>query len=379
MDLSSFIGAVEWSEFANSYRTSQFTHRQSEAAPDRFQALFSKWELDAFGRFTRLAQDEGFRLFTRGRLVPRDAYLDQAGALRADVMQKLWASGVSITMRGLEDYSNGTLALARTLEAFVHCPVQVNLYMTPGEGQGLGAHFDDHDVLVLQIHGAKTWEIYPDSDGIKSAPKNGGPGARPAGTPTVVTLEAGGWLYVPKGMWHEVRNKAAEPSIHFTISFHPLTWGRMIQQGLDKALRDEPSFKMSCPAGASVTADQIGRYLSVIQSFVDNPDVYYGGYKHLEMPVPSVELTDRVNLDAAKATTGFIWRSDEVAIDASGVELDLGYRRRPILLRPELAPVIRWMTQKGVFRPSELESLDADSALLLCKFLTNVGVLRLAA
>lgn len=322
--------------------------------------------------------DEGFRLFTRGRLVLRAAYLDHAGTLREDALQKLWASGVSITMTQLEDYSNRVLALIRGLEASLHCPVQVNLYMTPGEAQGLGVHVDDHDVLVLQLQGRKTWDIYDRQVGGGESANPSADTARPVECPETITLEAGGWLYVPKGVRHEVRNKATEPSIHLAIGFHPLTWGRMLQEGVEKALRHDPAFHAPCPADMSVTTDEIGRYLSALRAFMEPPATYYRGFRALETPVPRDGLTDRSRLDTASLTTRFVWRKEAVEIGRDGCELNLSYRRHPLLLRPELGPVVGWMVQQSELCPSDLRTMEQESALLLCKFLTNAGMLRLA-
>jgi hypothetical protein len=365
MELSSFIGSTEWEKFAVSYRTRQFAGHAAAAQPARFASQWSRWELDAQIQFTRLAQDEGFRLFTRGKQVPRETYLDPAGNPRADVLQRLWASGVSITLRRLEDYSNPTLALTRRLEAFARCPVQVNLYVTPGEGQGLGAHFDDHDVLVLQIQGTKTWEIYAASTG----------GSRPTGAPTVVTLQPGGWLYVPKGTWHEVRNKAAEPSIHFTTSFHPLTWGQMIREALARAERTEPTLNATCPADGDYAAE-IARGLARVQAAVAPPADYYREFHQLEVQLAAAELTARARLDAA---TRFSWRAADVTRSPDDLELNLAYRRRPLRLRAEIGATIRAMAARGTFCSAELETLEPEIALRLCRLLANVGVLRLEA
>ena len=40
-------------------------------------------------------------------------------------------------------------------------PVQANAYVTPPQNQGFSAHYDVHDVFVLQIAGEKRWRIHP--------------------------------------------------------------------------------------------------------------------------------------------------------------------------------------------------------------------------
>ena len=41
--------------------------------------------------------------------------------------------------------------------------VNVNLYASWRRDNGFGLHWDDHDVFILQIAGAKDWQIYPDT------------------------------------------------------------------------------------------------------------------------------------------------------------------------------------------------------------------------
>lgn len=377
MDLASLIGKTEWARFEIAYRTRQAATHSEASRPERFQPLWSDWQLDAICRFTLVPHTEGFRLFTRGRKVVPETYLDGNGAFREEAMRKLWNSGVSITMTNLEDYSNRTLSLTRGLEASFKCPVQVNLYVTPGLGQGLGPHFDSHDVLVIQVQGWKTWNIYAPSAEAKSTSM----AAIGEMAPVETVLESGAWLYLPKGIRHEVQNKAAAPSTHFTVSFHPLTWAEMIQRGLNKARAADIVFEEACPNGASAAgvSGLITQRLLSMLPFIESPDGYYRGFACLGQQVPESDLVAASTLNAAVLTTEFAWKKDSVQIGANLLEFGPTYRRHPLRLRPELKPVVGWMMQKRSFCPSQVPMPDSTGALLLCKFLTDVGVLRLVS
>ncbi len=378
MDLLSLIGNTEWAAFEHAYRTRQAVSRPETVHPERFHPLWSGWELDAICRFTFVPHLEGFRLFSRGRKVGPETYLDGAGALREDVMRKLWSSGVSIALANLEDYSNRTLALTRGLESVFRCPVQANLYTTPGLGQGLGAHSDAHDVLVLQVQGRKTWNIFPPDNkanaGLRSTP-NG-----PSPSPAEMTLLTGGWLFLPKGIQHEVRNKAAEPSIHLTVGFHPMTWANILQRALDTARASDPALEEGCPAGASIgdAPDRIRSQLLSILPYVETPNRYYEGFANLGQSLPASDVVPDNDLSAADASTDFVWNKNAVLAGGEVLELSLDYRRNPLRLRPEIKPAIVWMIQAGVFRPSHIPMESAETAVLLCKFLADAGVLRFA-
>ena len=83
-----------------------------------------------------------------------DGSLDVAG-VRND-----YADGYTIVMDGVDQYVRTIGALARSLEVELNFPAQVNAYITPPQSSGLVPHYDDHDVLILQIQGSKTWDLY---------------------------------------------------------------------------------------------------------------------------------------------------------------------------------------------------------------------------
>jgi hypothetical protein len=125
----------------------------------------------------------------------------------------------------VEQYVRAVGTLARSIDVELNFPTQVNTYITPPESAGLVPHYDDHDVLILQIRGSKTWHLYVDADlpphkiqrdqdhavAIDNLP-----------VPTDLRLEAGDVLYVPRGRVHDAET-GEEPSIHLTVGIHAPT------------------------------------------------------------------------------------------------------------------------------------------------------------
>ncbi len=147
-----------------------------------------------------------------------DGTLDGAG-IRRDV-----AAGFTVVVDGVERYIRAVASLAQAIEADLNFPVQVNAYLTPPGSRGLVPHYDDHDVLVLQIHGSKMWHVYP---GVTIAPhemQRRDKAVRPESlsAPTDVRMDAGDVLYLPRGMVH-VADTQAEPSVHLTVGVHAPT------------------------------------------------------------------------------------------------------------------------------------------------------------
>jgi len=67
-----------------------------------------------------------------------------------------FGNGKTLVVRGMQHRWHPIAALCRNLEAVFHCPVHANLYLTPEGAQGFDAHFDTHEVFVLQLDDPST-------------------------------------------------------------------------------------------------------------------------------------------------------------------------------------------------------------------------------
>jgi ribosomal protein L16 Arg81 hydroxylase len=154
-----------------------------------------------------------------------DSYRLGDGTLDVASVRDDFADGYTIVMDGVEQYVRTIGTLARSLEVELNFPTQVNAYITPPQSSGLVPHYDDHDVLILQIQGSKTWHLYVGADlpareiqrdKDKAVVRESLP------TPTDVHLTAGDVLYVPRGRVHAAETHA-EPSVHLTVGIHAPT------------------------------------------------------------------------------------------------------------------------------------------------------------
>jgi hypothetical protein len=95
-----------------------------------------------------------------------------------------------------------------------HC--QVNVYISVGDAPGFGAHWDDHDVVILPIAGSKFWDVEEPSAvaPVKDVIPAGGTGR----STWSGVLSRGNALYIPRGWPHRVSGIGEEVSVHLTIS-----------------------------------------------------------------------------------------------------------------------------------------------------------------
>jgi hypothetical protein len=167
------------------------------------------------------------------------------------------AGGATLVLQALHRSWPPLVRFGSELAAELGHPVQINAYITPPQNQGFAAHYDTHDVFVLQIAGAKRWRIHepvlPDPlphqtwDGRRAQVQ-----ARAAEEPLIDTLlEPGDALYLPRGYLHSAVAQG-ELSIHLTIGVHPLT-GYDLARELIAAAEDDRELRRSLPLGIDVT------------------------------------------------------------------------------------------------------------------------------
>jgi hypothetical protein len=149
-----------------------------------------------------------YRLSSTGRCIPQIA---------PEMLNSLLKNGCSLLVDGIDQFSPNILKIANELQITLACRSTANLYLSWCGGTSFGLHFDDHDVIALQIYGSKVWNLWHPTY------KNPLPGDKsfyappPTEKPDLMfTLKEGQALYVPAGFWHDVKTKS-EPSLHVSI------------------------------------------------------------------------------------------------------------------------------------------------------------------
>jgi hypothetical protein len=221
---------------------------------DRYADLLSITDLDAFlrtdaARHPRVTMADGGRQGSAA--IPADEYL-QADSSRVD-LPRLFArhdAGGSLVVSQFHEMHAPLAQFCRGLEkVFLH-PVQANIYLTPPGAQGFRVHFDTHDVLVMQVSGAKSWRVWDDIP--FPLPSRATPWANkqsPAGTPHALTLNPGDALYLPRGVMHEAAAQSGDaPSLHITLGFLEASMADMLRELLETLEAENPSLRASIPS-----------------------------------------------------------------------------------------------------------------------------------
>jgi hypothetical protein len=220
-----------------------------------YDGLFSRRDLDRVIAFTRpkffdnLKQGSAARLnVVRGWLPDEETFAGHYPDLKE--VHNAFGGGRTILITNMQKRWYAIAIMNRNLEACLGCRVFTNLYLTPPGAQGFSAHFDTHDVLILQIEGEKHWRLYGAGPELPIPPNDKSTIARDQlGAPThEVSLTRGDLLYLPRGYVHEAFTSDSA-SLHLTVGISTVLWLDLLKLALNAAANGDVRFRRSVPPG----------------------------------------------------------------------------------------------------------------------------------
>ncbi|WP_199439965.1 cupin domain-containing protein [Umezawaea beigongshangensis] len=173
-----------------------------------------------------------------------------------DKVARLFEAGSTLVLQGLHRTWPPLVEFASRLGVDLGHPVQVNAYVTPPSSQGFSAHYDVHDVFVLQVSGRKRWSIHEPvhPDPLRDQPwgeRADAVAARAAEEPLIDrVLSPGDALYLPRGYLHSAR-ALGEVSAHLTVGVHVVTRFALVE-ALCALVGDVPELRSTLPLGVDV-------------------------------------------------------------------------------------------------------------------------------
>lgn len=176
------------------------------------------------------------------------------------VMRRFREDGCSIRLLHPQTRHDGCWKMLATLESHLGAACGCNVYATPANSQGFAPHYDDIDAFVIQLEGAKRWRVYApfaDDELPRTSSKNFS--QEDIAELEMVfdgTLEAGDFLYVPRGFVHQAECAKETHSVHATFSCQQAnTYADALEFGVRHALN---VFIHATPATRSNLAPNYG-------------------------------------------------------------------------------------------------------------------------
>ncbi len=150
-------------------------------------------------------------------------------------------SGCTIVLDSLDTFDPTLEVACQALQWWSHELVQVNTYLTTNDAAGFDLHWDDHDVIVVQLGGEKGWEVRGPS---RPAPMYRDHERNDTPSDEIVwsgTLCAGDVMHIPRGHWHQATRVARGDghSLHATFGFVKRTGVDWLTWVVDQTRRHE--------------------------------------------------------------------------------------------------------------------------------------------
>jgi bifunctional lysine-specific demethylase and histidyl-hydroxylase NO66 len=188
------------------------------------------------------------RLFSGGRELAPRAYTrvmrapgqDFSDCVDPDSVIEQFRNGASITWKALNHVLPSIRALTAMLVERFATRCDAVAFLTPAAQQCFNAHLDPVDTLVVQLHGSKSWRVWPVmEDGDEEASELD---VAELGEPTcAVSLRPGDVMYVPAGAPHVV---VAEDgmSLHISVIIVPRRWSDILRWIVGQTIEKDPEF-----------------------------------------------------------------------------------------------------------------------------------------
>jgi hypothetical protein len=194
--------------------------------------------------------------------------------LQIGALQKNCQQGLSIVINGIEGMIQPIALMNAIVEREFRAPVHTNAYLSFNRDSAFKPHWDNHNVLILQIHGRKRWSCwgqpwrFPVDEKACQVPAN-------LGEPEWEgVLEPGDILYVPRGDIHAAKVLDNEDSVHLTVTIVPPR-ADVLMQHLPMLCNGEEIMRRDLPvfATAQEQEDWMAAVKTILHRAVDQLDL----------------------------------------------------------------------------------------------------------
>ena len=312
-----------------------------------------------------------------------------SGLIQPDRLMDCYNAGATIVIQMAHVSISKLSRLAIDLENELDYNVQMTVYLTPPNSQGFSAHYDTHNVAIVQLSGTKTWKVYGFE---RQAPLLTDTFDQASFSPHLngqeYSLTPGARLYIPRGMVHEASSNAA-PSLHVTIGLFPPLWVDLFHDHLrilerDERFRRSPYWSNSFPKDRGSVQSELKELMTL---FVEQFDFDMLSEEAANKSITGQNqnnenrLSDLIALQSANLESTFMVRSN-VRIRCS-VRDDYWLVRcfdKELRFNRHLEPAVsRILAATKPFRISDLDlKMNDESKFRLCIKLVHAGLLTLS-
>lgn len=193
-------------------------------SPGGGNRVLERFDADALKAVLSQSGIPSHMVVVKGFLGPVDVTNQEGELDTALATRRVYEEDHGLVLNGAHSYIDAVQLMAGELEQDQGCLVRSNVYRTVAGTFAYPLHWDTHGLVVIQLAGAKKWDLFAP---VYDRPLQGqtmgvvvAPEIDMANPTQTVELHAGDVLYLPRGWGHRVITTGDE-SVHMTFGFHP--------------------------------------------------------------------------------------------------------------------------------------------------------------
>lgn len=349
--------------------------------PEYFSELLSVADIEAL-------LSAGNQFFPDVQLVNSNASIPVAeytGEHQKIVTSGVWRhyhAGATLIVSGAARRFPKVGNLCRRISGELQMRSHANVYLSPGSQQGFNAHYDTHDVFVLQVSGHKSFRFYHSDIELPFVDDQFNPehlttGADQENVQETVKLNPGDSLYIPRGVVHDAVAQGEEPSLHITLGVYPVVERDILQAMIQVAAEENISFRRSVAVGKTATNDRLDSLQQMLATIV-NPANY---------ETARARLFDEIALDIAPSAVGQLAPRDAgnspglisideksiLSVERQGLVLKLRVAGQILEFSEPFASAVEHLIENRTVNADSLNDLNEDQWRALHEQLRNAG------
>lgn len=330
------------------------------------------------------------RLVKNGLELPQTDYLKNIPCgkntfdrlLDNDSFYNLFNEGATAVFQGMHRTLSSLGSFCQGIEKYYNFPLQTNIYLTPKSSQGFSAHYDDHDVFIIQTHGTKIWKVYDSPIHLPTKPFE--KSIFTSKIPQIeIELKEGDSLYIPRGFIHEAVT-TEDISLHITVGLLSYKWSDVIQFLVNdyhkiEGFRESFRFNRLDVDFIKKNTEDLVNQLLASADFANIKNAFKTRFIKKGLTSDNNRFSDLLKSDKITLSTVLSLRKEiNFAISETSTEAILSFYNKQIKFPKYVMPTLTAMTTSLHFAIQDLKgNLDNPGKLVLCKKLLKEGFLSI--
>lgn len=244
-DLTRVLEPIAESDFFSEYweRSPLHLSRQDDK---HFSDLVSLEKIEALLSYQAL-HFPAVQLTKHNQTIDLASYTDENRRVVPHRLVEQFLDGSTVVISKAHELFLPLADFRRHIHASTGLRCQTNVYLSPPGQQGFNAHYDSHDVFILQVSGSKTFNFYGGGIELPYAHESFRQGDHLCGPfQHSVVLEAGDTLYIPRGVMHDAVARDT-PSLHITLGVYAITVMELADSMLRSLGERDMAYRRSVP------------------------------------------------------------------------------------------------------------------------------------